>query len=412
MNFVIKTILIILFFASANKTLQSQEQRISTVNQVIEIANEKNPIILISKLEAEQWQLVSDAAYEVPKIEIQASYGQMNTRTIDQNYEISQSFNPFVANAAKNLGKHKSAKSSTLLIHAKNDLRYHLRMLWSDFEFYHDKLNIISQKLALAEQHNTFAERQFQLGEIDQLAKMTIEIELAQIKQEQKECKIILDQKLTELKQVTGKEDIETDGLQTDEASLIEIDKERLAYNLEYEMIQQDIQIAKAERKYQGALRKPDLRLGYFVQSIEGDLEVNNQTIYYDRTPRFHGVTLGMELALFGKAYKANEKIADKNVKILEAKAAEIDFRTQNELTKLKSEKNIAKSNYEFYKKEILPKVDGIKNNLEKNFSNGEISFSDYEHGLNIYFESKEAYLQSIKDYNVSIYNLLYLLNK
>lgn len=403
-------LIVILFFTSVNFSLQAQE--ITTLEQAVEFALESSPIMETRMLEAEKMSFLGDASYKVPKTDIGASYGQMNTTTVDQNYSISQSFNPFVSKASKELGNQTSKKADNLIAQSANDIRYEIRTLWNELEFHKAKFQLIDEEIKIAEAHSKFANRQFELGEINKIEKITAELDLKKLSQEKVEIAIHLNSIELKLQQWLGQATFTTDQFTIEDGNgFLEAAKNSFT-TLASQAIQQDIKIAKAQSKLQSAQRKPEFTIGYFLQSIEGNQDVDNQIIYYNRAPQFQGVNLGMSVPIFGKAYKASEKITESNIKIAESKANEIEFHTQNMMNETIGKLSGAYSNFEFYKNEGLPLATAIKEALQKQYDNGEIGFLQYEHDMSLFFEAKENYLHSIKEYNKHLYHLMYLNNK
>lgn len=412
MNASTKNFILILLFASANISLQAQGPIIQSLDDAIEAALKNSPTMKTVDLESERMSFLADAAYVLPKAEIEANFGQMNTRTIDQSYSISQSFNPFVSKAAKAFGKQSSMMSANMEAQSKNEIRFLVRKLWNDYEYHEAKGKLVSEKKELVSEHAIFAERQYELGEINKIEKTTTSLAMRKITQDENLIALHKQTIGNQLLLLCDSEELSTDGFAIDEDKILLINFDQENSTLAYQAIQQEIKIAKASSQLVAAQRKPDFKLGYFIQSIEGNQEVNSQIIYYNQSPRFQGVKLGMSLPIFGKAYKTNEKISESNIKVFESKSEAIAFQTKQELEKLKLEIQGAQNEYEFYKNEALPLVKEIKIDLQKKYTNGEIGFSEYEHEMDIYFETMEAYLLSIKNYNNSIYDTMYLNNK
>lgn len=84
-------------------------------------------------------------------------------------------------------------------------------------------------------------------------------------------------------------------------------DSSLLRQNPSLQLAMQEIAVAEAAKNVQKAELKPEFTGGYFIQSLTGNQEVNNQTVYYKGIPRFQGITLGIALPIFGKAGKSGK---------------------------------------------------------------------------------------------------------
>lgn len=385
--------------------LFSQNEEIQSCEEAIRIGMSRSPSMQAMELEAQQ--LISfnpNAHYELPKTDIEGSFGQMNTRTIDQAYGISQSFNPFEAKATKNLSKVYKRKVTEELLSAENEFKYLIRTLWNHLEYNEALQKLILEKKELIKKQIEKNNDQVDPMETSKFDLLTSKIQLESIDRKEKSIQAEINSTRKKLEKELGGRNFKTDGFALDEERLLEINITDDNETLSLEQINEEIELTIAELNLENAQRKPDFSLGYFFHSIEGELEVNNQIVYFDRTPNFQGVSLGMSVALFG--YKRSKNIYASNIKIAEAQAIEQASQSDIELNELKVHHELAKSNYDFYSGEVLPLINEIELNLKDTMSNNENKSEDLDN-LEIYFESMESYLSSIKEYNDSIYKLL-----
>ena len=398
---------IFIFFASANISLQAQTKSVNSLEQAIDSALEFNPNLKTLELRTAQNALLEDAAYMVPKTEIEGSFGQMNTNLVDQAYGISQSFNPFEAKAAKNLGKETSNMSVHIEEEARNNLRLEVRNSWNEYEFLLAMQKLIEEKKSLAKEQQTFIERETKDEDSNKFETAKALLNFKRVVNEEESNQLNINIAESQLKLITGAASIQSDGFDAEEALSLMIDADDQSLNLNILSLQQEKKIAEATRDLTVAQKKPDFSLGYFIMSIEGELDIDGQAVFFDRTPQFQGVALGMSLPIFGKAYKANEKISDKEVEIMESIISEASLQSQQEAQKIAQLFTAAKNDYQFYKDEAMPLAKEIKDNISLQYANQEIDFSEYEEHMDFYLSTKEEYLNAILNYNENLFQVL-----
>ncbi|MBU2045872.1 MAG: TolC family protein, partial [Bacteroidetes bacterium] len=171
----------------------------------------------------------------------------------------------------------------------------------------------------------------------------------------------------------------------------------------EIELADKRIGVVKAEAG-------PDFNIGYFNQSIIGNYAVNGQNQYYGASDRFQGVQAGVSIPIFFKPYSSRVKAAK-----IEKQVAQSDFnRYETDLSSqfkqayqdmLKGSKSL-----DYYQNSALPNANLILTQSQIAFQNGEIGYVEYLQALRTYSDIKFNYLQTVNDYNQSVFTLQYLI--
>ncbi len=407
----IMALLVVIGFPSG---LAFSQDQVFSLNDAIEYALEHNQNIQASQLNINWNQQAEKTAFSIPKTEINGTFGQINSVNFDQSYSISQRFNPFLIGVKKEWLAANTVNSELQLEAKKQELILQIRTTWNDLLYL---LSLESQLLIQDSLLNDFAktaEIRYQTGNGNALEKSTAKLKASEFKLKINQIKgdiLIHKQRLglfLNLQETFKVEDrqykAETFDLMVDSADLIK--------NPLMNLMLQEIELAKSERKVIRAELYPDLNLGYFIQSMRGYQDVNGLPVQYGPAPTFQGVSVGISLPIFSTSERTKVKMAGTKVQILEN---EILYRQQEIRQQLQVELNLMEilgSQIEYYQNEALTNADLIVSNAYKSYKQGAISYVEYNQALNTSIETKKAYLESLKMYNEKVYNLKYLVNQ
>ena len=79
----------------------------------------------------------------------------------------------------------------------------------------------------------------------------------------------------------------------------IRIDSTSINQNPMLALSMQQVAMASANKNVEKALAKPEFMAGYFLQSLTGNQEINDKSVFYNGVPRFQGVKFGYEHSYF-----------------------------------------------------------------------------------------------------------------
>ena len=354
-----------------------------------------------------------DAAYLVPKTEIEASFGQMNTRLMDQSYSVSQSFNPFVAKQKKIIAASEYTLAQLDYASNKQLLVLELRQIWDDLEFHKNKKQLLEGQQVYWLEFAKQSSLRYEVGESSLLEKTTAEVSVRELAQQIKYEEAQLDRKKLELQSMLGVKDPVQ--LVLEEYHIYpNIKKEEydLLKNKNIQLANQRIEYSKRKAELRKAELKPDFNLGYFIQSIQGPQEVNNEVVEYDAVPRFQGVRVGVAVPVFRKAYKAQNQQAQTEIAIENAKLNQLEIELTHQIASIQKELEVLAAQLEYYEKDALPNTELLVANAEKAYSSGDIDYLNFVQALNTKTSVEMARLETIKAYNKQAILLRYYLGQ
>ncbi len=378
--------------AQSNMTITSSEQ-------LIEVAIDHNQYLQASRLGTQKFEQLREAPYLVPKTQINGRFGQMNTRLFDHYYSISQTFNPFESRAEKELLNHQLKQSQFRIEVDKKMLVLNLNQLWTSLQSNVKHLSILEEQLSLWSQFATFANRKYELGESSYLETTSAEIRSQTLEREIEQVESRIEGLKWNLRSLTYIDvylEPDLSGYENISESIV-IDSTMINLHPEVLQAQQEIEISKSKGNLLNARKKPDLSIGYFIQSIRGTDQVNGQLKSSNSVPRFHGVDVGLALPIFGKAYKVRRSVNDTELLIREAQQNQLRVQMKNQLGALVKEYNTLLDNIEFYKAAVLPNTELIVRNSRVSYESGEIGYLEYVLALDTMNEEKLKFLNLLE---------------
>jgi len=173
----------------------------------------------------------------------------------------------------------------------------------------------------------------------------------------------------------------------------------------------QQIAIAEASKNLEKAITKPDFSIGYFLQSLTGNQQINEKDVFYNTVPRFQGVNLGISIPIFNKANKSRIQASETEIRVQEKRAEYLKNQLNSELLQQIQEQKTNQSLVDYYVQTALPNAEIISKNATKAYQNGEVGYVEYLQSLETVLNIQQNYLQAINAFNRSVINIQYLLN-
>ncbi len=383
------------------------------LEQAIELASKNNLQLQSAELEIIKQNQLKPTAKELPKANINAMLGQYNARSFDQNYTISQGFSPFQFHAKKLLVNENIKNSELKLASTKHEIIFQVRQSWNTMLY----LLAINETINKQDEYLKFfakaANLKLKTGEGNLLEKTTAETKQQELEQIRNQNNLqILNQKIN-LRQILNlKEDFiitENEFLPTKNLSA---DSSFLNQNPIMQLAVQQTAVANAIKTVEKAQRKPDFSVGYFLQSLTGNQDIDNKTVYYNGLPRFQGVNVGLSIPIFGKASKAKVQAAETEVLLLQKNTEYLKNQLNRQLAQQIEGQKAHQSMLDYYRLSALPNAEIISKNAIKAYENGEIGYLEYLKALETVLEIQQSNLNAINSFNQNNINIQYLLNK
>lgn len=385
-----------------------------TLEKAISTGLQNNGAIQASNLDVARQQQLRGTAFDIPKTEINGTYGQLNTRAQDKNISVSQTFSPFQYGARRKLLNENVKAGELRLGQTKQDITFEIRQSWNAMLYYTKLNNVLGEQNALMQQFVRAAELKFKTGETGSLEKTTAKVKQQELQQYIKQNEALIAVEKSKLRTLLKLDNdfaiVETEF--SPNVLAISQDSTMVSQNSTLQLAQQQVNIATAEKKAERSLLLPDVSAGYFIQSLTGNQEWNGVTTYYNDALRFQGFSVGINIPIFWNASSARIKAASTNIKLQQANADYLKAQLTSSYDQQLKQLNTYTDMLKHYTDTALPNATTISGNATKAYQNGDISYVEYVQGLETSLTIRINYINAINNYNQAAINLQYLLNQ
>ncbi len=402
------SLIFVMFGFSANAQIKP-----ITVEQAVEIAKANNLNLQAEGLQLRLEEVKGKALTEIAKTDIGLQYGQNNSLAKNDNhFSVSQTFPfPTIFSANKGLASARLENAKLQVAVSQSELEYQVKITYQNLVYLYAQQNLLKQTDTVFLGFKKSAELRYQTGESTLLESTTANTKSleTQNKASQIESEIITE--LATLKLLLGVNyPVQIADKALKAGFFVLPDTLQLQNNPSLLQFKQQAEIANKEKSVEIAKTFPDLKVGYFNQSLIGTQEVNGQQVFFDGSKRFQGVNVGLSIPLFYGSYRSKIKSAEiqKNITAKNTEAYQNQLNTQLQQSYavyLQQQKNVG-----YYQQSALPNAQLIEKKSKTAYQNGEISYQEHLLNLKNVIDIKENYLLSIKNLNQSITQINYLL--
>lgn len=383
-----------------------------TLRKALEIGLSNNLAIQASELEIRVQNQLKPTARELPKTDLNAMIGQYNTKSFDQNFSISQTFSPFIFQAKKQQINAQIKEVEIKSLITKQEITYQINQSWNTI-LYLKSLNTVLLKLdEYLLEFVKVSKLKLSTGESNLIERTTAEAKQQEFLQLRKQNESYIISELMRLKTLLNMNEV-VDIAEEEFLPLpiTAMDTALIHQNPSLKLAIQQVATANTFRNLEKASLKPDFSIGYFLQSLTGNQEVNSQTVYYNGAPRFQGGTIGVSIPVFAKASKARIQASDIQIMVQDKYAHLLKNNLESKLLQSLQEQKSNQSLLDYYQNTALVNADLITQKSTKAYQNGEIGYVEYLQSLETVLSIRQRYLAVINAFNQNTINIQFLLN-
>ncbi|GAB3290300.1 CusA/CzcA family heavy metal efflux RND transporter [Hymenobacter humi] len=362
-----------------------------TLAQALQTGLQQSLLVQSSTLEVQRQRALSRTGYDVPRTLVDVQYGQIQGPFNDRSINVIQQTSlPSVYAAQRKL-----LEGQTLT--AEQRVRLQRRLLTQDISGAYYRLLTDYRRLRLLRRQDSLYRRaaraasiRYRTGETNRLEQVSA---AARAQELQNRLATLQTQLLVQRQQLgtllnTGAAiSIDTTAQLLAPLAVGDTAGISAATNPTLAVLQQELTVSQQQTKVERLRRLPDIRAGYFNQSInqEGGYQVGQ---------------LGLSLPLLGGAQKNRVAAARIGEQVATAQLTYATAQLQGQLRGLRLQLARARASLTYYEKTALPQARLMLVTAEKSFRAGDIDYVTYVVNTEPAWQIQAAYLDQAGQYN------------
>jgi heavy metal efflux system protein len=389
-----------------SQNIQNQE---ITLQQAFDLAIKNNPSLQTEKLKVKQSERLEQAAFDLPRTDFGAEFGQINSRAFDSRLSASQSFSlPKVYQQRGVLLKAETELQRRHVAFSETQLKADIAMVYYEIQFLKRQKRLFQKQDSVLATNIRNAEIRLKTGESGILEKTTAETQRLTLQHQLKQLETELDfyqiqlqnRVYTDLSRdnregvsFSENANLKTNFSLTNDTALLKTHPELAVFKQQIEVAQQQILVE------QNTL-KPSFSVGYALQSIRGTQTFGTRDYVYNAAPQFSTLQFGVQLPLFKKATESRIEAAKIGQTIAENQLMAKELARKKMFQELAEQFKKAAQNIDFYEKTALPQAKRLIDIADISRRNGEIGYAEWSIATMQSWSIEQAHLEAIRAYN------------
>jgi cobalt-zinc-cadmium resistance protein CzcA len=379
-----------------------------TLEQAVQLALEKNPATLAASAETAR-QSALKRAFDIPKAEVSLMSGQFNSINRDQNITISQTIPfPTALISQGKLAKSRAEEARLGEMLTRTEIAYRVKQLFNQCIYLEVRRGMLLRQDSLFAEMLRVATVQYTTGESTLLAKTSAETQRIDMSNQLRRNEADLENVKNSIQLWCQTEFVHAEGALENLIADQDTSLPPLLTPAQL-LMEQRIKTAEQEKKVSISQSLPDIKVGYFNQTLIGVQTINGQEVYFDSNRRFDGFQIGLTFPLwvFSPAARIKSGNYAEEVAKRKAEASNVEITLAFNRASMELEKN--RKSLSYYRESALANATMLRSQSEASFRSGEIDYETLLRNLRQVFVIEEGYLSTLYDYNNNLITLDYL---
>ncbi|MGE0089993.1 MAG: CusA/CzcA family heavy metal efflux RND transporter [Bacteroidales bacterium] len=391
---IIKTVIVITLVGQATnlsaQELSSETQKL-TMQQAIDNAIKNNPATQNAQLSIKGAKMGKQGILNFTPTEFVYQKGQMNSKLIDQSFEINQNFGSLLSHyqSGKLVNKQIKLAENEYTI-TEHQLEAQVKVAYQYWVYLINTFKIKQEQAKMFKEFERISQAKYNYGESNLLEKVIAETEYSGIKNEllkATEELILAENYLKQLMNIDGDFIPENDTLLIYQLVAGNNPEERFTSQLLVSYYENMYEIEKTKHNLERSKYFPEISAGYFNQEI-------------DNQPGFDGWSIGVSVPIWFLPQNATVQQAkierEKAMNNLEYQKFNIDKEIENLIVQLDQLQN----DLIYYHENALKKADVLIQTAKTQFEKEEIEYFEFLQGIKAAQDIKTGYLSTLYNYN------------
>ncbi|MGY3089564.1 cobalt-zinc-cadmium resistance protein CzcA [Hymenobacter sp. UYAg731] len=368
-----------------------------SISQALSTGLAQSPLVQSANLQAQQQAALARTGFDLPRLVFDYQYGQISGPLNDHSFNVlQQSAFPTVYGAQRQVLQ-TTAQAGTIRARAqRRELSRSIRSGYYNLLVTYRLTALLRRQDSLYQRAARAARIRYQVGETNRLEQVSAE---ARSRELQNRLATLRSELLVQRRQLAlllgqpGLASIDTTA--SPRAVLLAADTAARppATNPTLALYQQQLTLSQQQTQLEKLRRLPDLRAGYFNQSI-------------NKERGFQVAQAGIAVPLLGGAQRARIAAAKIGEEAAQVQLAYANTQFGTQLSTLRQQLGRAQASLLYYENYGLPQARLILDTAEKTFRAGEISYVDYVVNTQPAWQIQEAYYEQLRQYNELVANV------
>ena len=393
------TVLLLIFsFIGFNANAQTQTL---TLQNALDLATKNYPTIQQASLQTQQQQALTGTSTILDPFNINTGVGQINSNVVDYNVGVAQGFKlPNAYKAGKDLLQQNVTLAKSYEAVTKNELVRNVSNAYYNWLYSWQQYYLLLQTDSIFADYEKYANKKYQVGESNKLEKINATLQRKELQLQLAKAKTEVAFYLTDLqKWLRSTEQYQAPMQYTALPEINLSDSSLVNKHPVLQFLQQQVTAKELAVKAEKAKGQPSFNLGANAQSL-------------DKQKQFYYGSVGINIPIFKNGVKARTQAAKFETEIAKK---ELD-KNQQEISTLFLQQNQLQQQslqqVKYYQSEGLPMAESIINAAQRSYKAGDIGYIEYIQNIKDAIKIKIDYLAAINNYNQTIIQLNYLLNR
>lgn len=401
-----------IFILALSATSFAVTAQVLSMDAAVDHALEKHPSIMAARASTSYHAALKRAAIDFPKTDIVFMRGQFNSIVTDENITIGQVIPfPLTLLRQRKLSSEQLTSARIAEIVTRNELTYRVRQTYNRLTYLKARRVLLEQQDSLFMNLLRAVSLQYKTGEGTALATTLAETQRFESRNE-------LEKNLNDITSMMNSlrlqcrinfQDISgtLDGLVTGDEDLEVPD-----LNPSQQYMQQQVKVAEQEKKLEASRMLPDVKIGYFNQTLIGFQNLSGQDVYFGSSKRFDGFQVGLSFPLWFGGFTARTKALSYSESLARSREEENNIEVAQQFDQALHELEKNKRSVTYYRESALKAARQLRYQTEIAFRNGEIDYHSMLIGIKQAIAIEEGFLTSLYNYNDNLILIQYLKGK
>jgi len=367
-----------------------------TISQALTTGLAQSPLLQAANLQAQQQAALVRSGYDVPRLTIDYQYGQIQGPLRDHTFNIlQQSAFPTVYGAQRQVLQTTAEGVSLRARAQRRELARSIRSAYYGLLVNYRLLGLLRRQDSLYQRAARAATIRYKVGETNRLEQVSAEARARELQNRRANLRSELLVQRRQLALLLGQPTADIDTTASPRAALLPADTAALtpASNPTLALYEQQLTLSQQQTRLEKLRRLPDLRAGYF-----------NQTINQEKG--FNVAQAGIAVPLLGGAQRARIAAARIGEEAAQVQLAYANTQLGTQLSTLRQQLARAQASLLYYDKYALPQARLILDTAEKSRRAGDIEYVEYVVNTQPAWQIQEAYLEQLRQYNELVANI------